>query len=203
MVKDDLSGSRKKHELALASREKEQGEVRDLFDSRIRLAELSLEQGQSSDAEAGVRHALQQYAAQGEPAAKIEADVILVRALLAQGKLPQAQEVVSSDRNLMAQSEDWFSRISFNISNSEVLTASGNPKEAIEQLQGCVEKSKKSGFVQLEFAARLALGQAEIKAGQSKAGRLELASLQRDAHAKGLSLIARKAAASKMPAAGS
>jgi ATP/maltotriose-dependent transcriptional regulator MalT len=197
MIRDDLSGARKKHDAALAFRQKEHGNVRELFDSRIRMAELSLEQGQSPDAEAGVRQALKDYAAQDEPAARIEADVVLVRSLVAQGKLPQAQAVVTSDRNLMAQSEDWISRISFNILSSQLLTASGNSKEAMDPLQACVEKSKKSGFGQLEFEARLALGEAEIKAGYSTTGRAELASLQRDARAKGFLLIARKAAAAR------
>ena len=197
MIRDDLSGARKKHEAALAFRQKEHGNVRELFDSRIRMAELSLEQGQFSDAEAGVRQALNDYAAQDEPAARIEADVVLVRSLVAQGKLPQAQKVVTSDENLMAQSEDWISRISCNILSSQLLTASGSAKEAIDPLQAGVEKSKKSGFGQLEFEARLALGEAEIKAGQSTTGRAELASLQHDARANGFLLIARKAAASR------
>jgi len=192
MIRDDLFGARKKHEAALASRQKEHGSVRELFDSRIRMAQLALEQGQPADAEAGVRDALNDYAAKDEPSARIEADEVLVRSLVAQGKLPQAQEIVNSDKNFMAQSEDWFSRISFNIVSSELLTASGNAKEAIQPLQVCVEKSKKSGFSQLELEARLALGEAEIKAGQSTAARSELSSLLHDARARGFLLIARK-----------
>ena len=136
MIRDDLSGARKKHEAALAFRQKEHGNVRELFDSRIRMAELSLEQGQFSDAEAGVRQALNDYAAQDEPAARIEADVVLVRSLVAQRKLPQARKVVTSDKNLMVQTEDWVSRISCNILSSQLLIASGSAKEAIRSAPG-------------------------------------------------------------------
>jgi serine/threonine protein kinase/tetratricopeptide (TPR) repeat protein len=195
MVSGDLSGARKKHEAALASREKEHGSVRELFDSRIRIAEVSLEQGHPSDAEAGVRQALKEYAAEDEPAARVEADVVLARSLIAQGKLSQAEEVVSNDRKLMAQSEDWMSRISIDILNSQLLTTSGNPEQAINQLQTSLQKSKKSGFGQLEFEARLALGEAEIKGGKATVGRADLRALERDAKAKGYMLIARKAGA--------
>src|SRR5579859_734885 len=194
MIRDDLSGARKKHEAALADRKKEHGSVRELFDSRIRMAQLSLEQGQSSAAETGVRQALKDYGAKDEPAARIEADVVLVRALVAQGKISQAQEIVTNDSVLMAQCEDWFSRISFNIASSELLSASGNPRDAIDPLRASVEKSRKSAFGQLEFDARLALGEAEIRAGQSGVGRADLASLQHDARAKGFLRIGRKAA---------
>ena len=51
MAKGDLTGARKQHEAALALRRNEHGYARELFDSRVRLAELSLEDGRASDAE--------------------------------------------------------------------------------------------------------------------------------------------------------
>lgn len=194
MVRGDLSGARKKHEAALTFRQKEHGSVRELFDSRIRMADISLEQGQPSDAEIGVRQALKEYAAQDEPSARVEADVVLARSFIAQGKLSQAEEVVSNDRRLMAQSEDWISRVSLNILNSQLLIATGNPQQAINLLQPCLEKSQKSGFGRLEFEARLALGEAEVKGGNGTVGRAELRALEREAKAKGFGLIAQKAA---------
>jgi serine/threonine protein kinase/tetratricopeptide (TPR) repeat protein/TolB-like protein len=193
MAQGDLASARKQHEAALASRQKEHGYARELFDSRVRLAELSAEEGHASDAEQGIRHAFTEYAAQNEPAAQIEADAILVRSLLAQSKLPEAQQVVSHDRELMANSEDRFSRVTADIANAQVQSAGGRTADAIKSLDVSAREAKHDGFVALQFEARLALGEALSTAGNSAAARAQFLSLERDAKAKGFLLIAHKA----------
>jgi tetratricopeptide (TPR) repeat protein len=193
MARGDLTGARKQHEAALALRQNEHGYPKELFDSRVRLAELSLEDGRASDAEAEVRQALTGYAAQSEPDTQIESDVILIRSLLAQSKLADAQQVVSQDQKLMANSEDRFSRITVDIANAQVQSVAGKTMEAVKSLEASMQEAKHDGFVALQFEARLALGQVLNKSGNSAAARAHLLSLEKDTNAKGFLLIARKA----------
>jgi serine/threonine protein kinase/tetratricopeptide (TPR) repeat protein len=195
IARGDLTGARKQHEAALALRQKNQGAVRVLFDSRIRTAQLSLEEGHPSDGETGVRQALKDYAAQNEPDAQIEAHTVLVRALLAQDKLAAAQQVVAEDRKLVANTEDRVNLLNVNISSAQVESGAGNSAEASRLLRASIEESRNSGFTAIQLEARLALGKTETKAGNLTSGRGTLALLEKDAKTKGFLLIARKAAA--------
>ena len=58
-------------------------------------------------------------------------------------------------------------------------------------------EATKAGLVRLQFEARLALGEIELKSGASAAGRARLSALAAEATAKGFGLIARKAAAAQ------
>lgn len=192
----DVSGARKQYETVLAVQQREHGSLRDLFDSWIELADTSLEEGNSAEAEKMVRQALSSYPAQNEPQARVEGDAILIRSLIAQKKLSDARTVVASDEQLMSTSEDWLSRVSAAIARAQFLAASGDFGKAIELLEVTIEKCKKSGFGRPELEARLALGQAEMQAGKS-AARADLRTLERDAKAKAFLLIALKAAAAR------
>jgi hypothetical protein len=52
-----------------------------------------------------------------------------------------------------------------------------------------------ASVVDVQFKARLAIGQLEMASGQTEAGRQRLRALAREASAKGFRLIARKARA--------
>ena len=195
IARGDLVEARKQHEAALGLRQKNQGDVRALFDSRIRTAQLSLEEGHPSDAETSVRQALKDYGAQHEPDAQIEADTVLVRALLAQSKVVAAKQVVTEDQKRFANTENRVNFLNVSILSAQVETATGNPIEAAMLLQASIEESRNSGFAVLEFEARLALGETETKARNLTAGRATLARLEMDAKTRGFLLIARKAAA--------
>jgi len=58
----------------------------------------------------------------------------------------------------------------------------------------CAKEARSHGYKQLELDAQLALGELELKLGDSPKGRASLESLERSASAKGFVLIARKAA---------
>ena len=51
-----------------------------------------------------------------------------------------------------------------------------------------------TGFLEYEFAARLALGEVELASGRTAAGRARLETLQTDATAEGFLLVARQSA---------
>jgi tetratricopeptide (TPR) repeat protein len=194
----DLGGARKKYEEALTIRQKLHGNPRYIFDNRAKLARLSLQEGQASDAETAIRQAVREYSVGPEPDAQVEADTVLVRSLLSQKKLAEAQQVIASDRQLMAQSEDRCNRIRVAICDAQVKAASGNQVEASRLLEAALDEARKGGFVELQLEARLAAGETEVKTGNAAAGRAQLESLERDARAKGFLLIARKAQAARM-----
>jgi len=193
----DLQGARKKYAEALSVREKLHGNARYIFVNRIKLARLSLEEGNASDAEASVRQALGGYSAQNEPRAQIEADMVMVQALLAQHKLAAAREVVADDRELIVNTQDRVNVLRMDISDALVEAATGNSAEAVRGLRTTIEETRSSGFTSLQLEARLALGETELKAGNLTAARAVLATLERDAKAKGFMLMARKAAAAR------
>lgn len=67
---------------------------------------------------------------------------------------------------------------------ARVRTLIGRPEEAMKDLGYALADAKKGGYVAYEFAARLALGEAEIKA-RKPAARNALESLEREARAAG------------------
>ena len=79
-----------------------------------------------------------------------------------------------------------------------MLAKAGKTLQANGLLRKTLKQATTANFLGLQLDARLALGEVEIKARDGTVGRLQLASLQREAEAKGFLLIARKAAAARM-----
>ena len=85
---------------------------------------------------------------------------------------------------------------------SAACAASGSPLDfgrAEKTLHDTIASATKLGFVRYQLEARLALGEIELKSGKSKAGRVHLAALHRDATARGFLLIAHNAATASKP----
>jgi hypothetical protein len=76
-----------------------------------------------------------------------------------------------------------------------VVDESQSRTDAIRRLRSLVEEATARGNLFLAFEARLPLAEIEIRAGQREIGRSHLASLEKDAAARGFGLIARKARA--------
>ena len=189
----DFKGAREKYKETLAVRQKLHGDARYIFDNRIKLARLSLEEGNVSDAEAGVRQAVKEYAVQNQPDAQVEAGAVLVLSLVAQKRLSEAEQLIADDQQLLAKSEDRRSHIIVALSKAQLLMAAGKAAEAAKLLQVVTQEASQSGFGELQFEAKLALGEALNKSGKSADARSQLLSLEKDADAKGFLLIAHKA----------
>jgi len=56
-----------------------------------------------------------------------------------------------------------------------------------------LDESTRRGNLMRQFQARLALGEIEVKCGDKDAGRVQLATLEQQARARGFGLIARQA----------
>jgi serine/threonine protein kinase/tetratricopeptide (TPR) repeat protein len=191
----DLAGAKRNFEDALAMRQKA-GDQGYLTDTRLALGTVAMEEGRESEGEAAARRAIEEYRTQGDVDNELSAVGILVRALLEQKKIADAQQVIAT-ATPPSKSTNHIARLDFSTADALVRAASGKTAEATKLLQDTIQAARKTEFVGLQFDARLALGETEVKSGKLAAGRAELTSLERDAKAKGFLLIARRAAAAK------
>jgi hypothetical protein len=120
---------------------------------------------------------------------------VLARSLLMQNRLSDAQAAIAAARQRVAQSHNRDARIYVAIADARIRAASGKTAEAARLLENNLRQAQEAGFAGLQLDARLALAEAEIRAGNVIPGRTRLEALERDATAKGFVLIARKAAA--------
>ncbi len=73
-------------------------------------------------------------------------------------------------------------------------SAFGRSAQAKAALEAALAKAAKANYAGFQLQARLALGQMEMRWGDSTAAREQLSTLGKDATAKGFLLIARQAA---------
>ena len=192
---DDLAGARKSYEQALATLERV-ADSRFAQDVHMALAELDLEDGHVADAEHESRQVADEFRKAKDPDSLAGAELLLARSLIAQQKSDAALSMVADAIKTASRGGHRTTQINAACTEAEAQTASGKAADenALRQL---VYDSHKAGLLLNEFEARLALAQAEIKAGHAASGRAQLASLDRDARAKGCFLQARRAAAAR------
>jgi len=202
LAQGDLAGARKTQEEAFALRQK-LGEKESLAESQLALALISLEEGRAADAETIAREAASEFQAENVPDLEASAYALLARALVDQDKLEEARSAAKSAVSYSARSQEPMIRISVAITAARVRHAS-DPEAAsrkrrgdqvIHDLQALETHANTSGFLGLEFEARLAEGEVKMDSGQTTAGLAELASLALQAQTKGFGLIAKKASA--------
>jgi hypothetical protein len=84
--------------------------------------------------------------------------------------------------------------MNYAIAAARVRAATGATLEAVKSLNATLTEATTHGYLGAQLAARLALGETEMRSGQAVAGRSRLTALEKDATAKGFLLIAHKAA---------
>lgn len=197
----DLAAAQKKNEEELAIRS-ELGEKVAMAEAHLELANLSLESGQAAAAEKLAQQAVVELGDQKAVDDETSCQVLLARAFLAQGKLPEAQKAVDRAQTISKGTENRETHFSVTTTAARVQAASGqgpNQAQAIGMLRTVVDEAAKSRMLPDELEARLALGEIEMKSGKAAAGRDHLATLEKDATAKGFVLIAHKASAAARP----
>jgi DNA-binding winged helix-turn-helix (wHTH) protein/tetratricopeptide (TPR) repeat protein len=201
----DLAAARKNYEQALAIREGI-GEL--TGENRLALASLALEERRAADGEADARRAADEFRTKQMVDKEARAEAVIARSLLAQGDRAKASEAIAQARSLARQVSDPALRlpveIEVGIAAAQVRAASHQPSdqsEAMASLGQQLAEATKSHLLALQFEAALALGEIEIEAGKSSAGRARLQALEKDATAHGFLLVAKKAAAARKQAA--
>jgi len=196
VMEGNLDAARKQFEEALAVRER-RGEKATAAETRLSLAALAIEEGRHRDAETLARSATVEFRREKMDSAAAQGHLTLARSLLARGRSGEARIEVERAAALLKTNTNLYVRLSLGIMTARVRAASGQPVDAVRGLTSLVAETGRAGLRGYHFEARLALGQAEIAAGDSDAGRARLAALESDATARGYGLIARKAAAAR------
>jgi tetratricopeptide (TPR) repeat protein/tRNA A-37 threonylcarbamoyl transferase component Bud32/TolB-like protein len=195
----ELAEAQKKYEQTLAIR-KEIGETGRMAltivgDAGIGLAAVLIEEGQAVQAEALARQAAQELQIERAALRESQARAVLAQSLLAQGKLPEAQQSIDDAEKLLGKSDDADARFLQLRIAAQVRGARGETAEAIKNLEMIVAELAKTHRVSDQFASRLALGEMEMKSGRRSFGQARLAALEKEATSKGFLLTARKAQA--------
>jgi Tfp pilus assembly protein PilF len=179
----------------LQEAEQRYGEVRSAA-SKIGSAAILLAKGEAPQAETAIRNSLRELS-KDDPEAGIQAHLILVRALLEQGKSVDAlKEMVDLNASLNATSPQSL-RYSALIASARVQATTGrqsNIAQPVDSLLKVAREAKSAGMRGLELEARLAIGEIKAADGKTAPARKELEEVQREASAKGFGLIAQRAA---------
>jgi eukaryotic-like serine/threonine-protein kinase len=192
----DLAAARKSYEESLALRN-QNGEKQTAAETKVALAQLSIEEGYAADAETVARDCIRQFHDEQQADDELTATGVLIKALLAQGKRVDAQKENDAARSLTAKSQNMLVRLQFSVASARVALASKHPESAQRLLKQTLRDAHGHGFVGAELDARLALAELARKTGHPSAAKEQLSSLEKNARAKGFGLIARKAAAAR------
>ncbi|HEV8200564.1 MAG TPA: hypothetical protein VGS03_11125, partial [Candidatus Polarisedimenticolia bacterium] len=199
----DLDGARREFQQSLDTRVK-LGDAVLIASSRASLASLSIEEGHPSEGEAAVREALSEFEKEKDVVDLVGGYIDLSRASLMLSRMDEAHTAILQAATLARANPDPALKYAVTIQDARVKGAATDApaapargrdalSEARRQLQSVIAEARRLGYVSFACEARLALGEIEIGA-DSALGRSDLEALAREAHARGLELISRKAA---------
>jgi tetratricopeptide (TPR) repeat protein len=188
----DLVAARKSYEEALTIR-KQTGEKQTAAETELGLARLAIEEGHSSDAETLIRKCKEQFHQDHQADDELAASIVLIDALLAESKLPEAESEAGRAKSLADKSANTLLRLQFELMSGRVQDLSGHFPAAGAQLQKTLQSAHSHQLLELEFETRLALAELRNRAGPSIATRAESLSLENAARKNGFGLIASKA----------
>ena len=155
------------------------------------LANLALENNQTSVAETLAREAVQEFQSEKDADNETAARDILGQALMAQGKLKQAQMEIDTAHKL--SSPNLLTTLGLGITTARLQARTGKRREALQGLKTILRHTQEMGLRTLEFEARLASIEIDLLTGDSASTCAELSTLQKEATRLGFQHIAEKA----------
>jgi ATP/maltotriose-dependent transcriptional regulator MalT len=164
-------------------------------ESRLALAAVSLNRSNITEAQTFARQALEEFQIEKATNDIIIGHTVLARSLLAGGNIEEAGKEISAVGELAAKTQNAVVRLQYEIDASRIRAQSGHRSQAEATLNSVRSQASKAGMISYKLESCLALGEIKMKAAEIAAGRTDLASLKRDANARGYVLIARKAEA--------
>jgi len=198
----DLAGAHKFYDQSLAIRT-EIGDKSAAAETEAFMADLDDAEG---NFDAGRTLASKAVAeAHREKASDLEAGAlaILAQASIGLNKVSDAQSAAAKAGALAKTSQERHAIAGVQIAEAQVAAATGKPEAAVRSLQAVIADMTRLGLVSVQFEARLALGEIQIKSPKTAAaGQDTLSALQKDAAAKGFLFIVHRAhaAAASKPA---
>jgi len=195
-ARGDLSEARRKFEEALAIRV-EMGDEFNVASSHVALAQLAIEEGRPGDAERTLRGVVDVFDKAKSGDDEAEAYALLAEALAAEDKQPEAMAAVGRARQLQSASTNFALRFIVSIAQARVTIKSAGAEiaKSRDELRPTLLEAIRHGYMGLAYEMRLALGELDMKSGDSQKGRADLSALADEARAKGFGLIVRKAQA--------
>ena len=190
MARGDLAGARQNYEAASSSFQK-LNDLQDLASASLALTLLTLEENNPGEAEKLARQASDAFVNLKQVDSEVDARNALVRTLIAQGKLSDAQSELAIARKVSAQ--DAGSLLALEITSDRLKALSGKAADAKRDLAGRLEDARKQKRLDLQFQVRLALAEIESNADRRTA-KSALEKIEADAKEKGFLLVAAQAA---------
>ena len=192
-IQGDLTASHKHFAEALAL-QVQLGQATQAAYTRQELAEALNDEGRAAEAEPLIREAIKAHQAQeaiGEEAYCLR---VLAESEMLQSKLAEAQRSIDAANRLVSKVPNVSRRLAIQLTQARVDAANGEVAEAKARLISTMTKAAaETSLTEIQFEARLSLGELELKEGQTAAGRARLSELEAAAKAKGMGLYVDKA----------
>ena len=188
----DLIAARKSHEEALAVR-KQTGEKQTAAETETALARLAIDEGHAADAETVIRKCKEQFHQDQQADDELAASIVLIDALIAESKLPEAELEAERTKPLADKSGNALFRWQYELMSARAQGLTGHFAAANAQLEKVLRSAHDHQFVGLEFETRLAMAELKNRAGQPVAARAEWLSLENAARKNAFGLIASQA----------
>lgn len=194
MARGDLADARASYEKSLNLRA-EIGETQSASQTRVNLAELSIEEGHATDAEKTLRESMREFERQEQSDDQIWATIVLTEALLAQKKYSEAQKELDGAGPLLTKNQNKLLQLRFRLMTARVELGLGRLDGAGKEMRAVRAEATATGFVAFELETRLALAAWMEASGQSARSKELLVGLERAANQRGFKLVADKAGA--------
>ena len=173
---------------------REEIEADEIISVRNAIALTLLEEGRYAETEVWLRESEEHLEESSHAEEDALSHALLARALAGQDKLIEAMQMAEKAASAVADNPDVRNRLKVNIVVAETRADAGDAEGARKMLLEALQEAEKMGFTLLHHEARFVSSNLELRYGDATAGRRALLALQEDAWAKGLGLIARKAA---------
>jgi hypothetical protein len=108
--------------------------------------------------------------------------------------LEDARSAITRATTLNEKNRNRRTRLDVDLAAARVLAATGKLAESERKLHAAIADAREAHLVDRELELRLTLAEVELHSGKAAAGRARLATVRKDAGAKGFGLLERKAA---------
>jgi DNA-binding winged helix-turn-helix (wHTH) protein/tetratricopeptide (TPR) repeat protein len=203
MAKGDLARARALYEHAV-SLQPTTGQKMSAMESQLNLYALSLEEGKSpAQLEPSLRRVVNGFRSGNEIGGNNAANnqamsvALLARCLASEGQSAAALETAEEATKIALKAEPNV-RLSIAIIAARIrfdTKPQGDERRALQGLQETIVEAHKFGYVVIELEARLALGELELKAGDTSRGHAHLLAVEKEASSRGLHYLATRSRA--------
>jgi len=189
----NIQKARERHKAALAIWTDIGRRLEAAYDAMC-LARLDAEEGRGSDAEIGLRQAIDVFRGAKDPDNELRASTYLADTLLWEGKVSEAHQISIEMAKLLTKSQNKIYALDARITTLRIAASEGKWTSAVQQLESIVKRAHESGYVVPELKARLAIGLIQ-RDNKSSLWQIELDKVAADAAARGFHLIEKQAQA--------